>query len=267
MLASPAYAPVFPVDISDLPAAAGAPTADTASTTPPTLPLHELPAARYIEIIDSCGPYFDGECVNLRSGPGEDYPVVLKLRSGIVLEVAETVNRNGRDWHKIQIDTAVKYPERISSAWYVAADLVRVFEDEGDMIFDPEIPIISAKNIVVDRSDQMLYAYDGDTLFMQVSISTGHELTPTPRGNFIVFKKTPSRYMQGPLPGVSDQFYDLPGVPWDLYFTHGGAVIHGAYWHDKFGEPWSHGCVNLPVDKAMELYYWAPLGTQVTVRD
>ena len=73
--------------------------------------------------------------------------------------------------------------------------------------------------------------------------------------------------MQGPLPGISDQYYDLPGVPWDLYFTHEGGAIHGAYWHDKFGERWSHGCVNLPIEKAKELYEWTDLGTTVVVRD
>ena len=109
-------------------------------------------------------------------------------------------------------------------------------------------------------------AYDGDILFMKVPISTGLELTPTPLGTYKVFKMTPSRYMQGPLPGVSDQVYDLPGVPWNLYFTTEGAVIHGAYWHDHFGQPWSHGCVNLPLDKARELYLWASIGTKVTVQ-
>ena len=72
--------------------------------------------------------------------------------------------------------------------------------------------------------------------------------------------------MQGPIPGVSTQVYDLPGVPWNLYFTAGGSVIHGAYWHDHFGKPWSHGCVNLPPQKAKELYLWAPIGIKVTVR-
>ena len=72
--------------------------------------------------------------------------------------------------------------------------------------------------------------------------------------------------MQGPIVGVSDQYYDLPGVPWDLYFTKGGDVIHGAYWHDKFGQPWSHGCVNLPLDQAEKLYLWADVGTPVIVQ-
>ena len=83
----------------------------------------------------------------------------------------------------------------------------------------------------------------------------------------MIFKKTPSRYMQGPLPGITDQYYDLPGVPWNLYFTSGGAVIHGAYWHDKFGQPWSHGCVNVPLAEAQKLYKWVDLGTQVIVRN
>ena len=82
-----------------------------------------------------------------------------------------------------------------------------------------------------------------------------------------IYKKTPSRYMQGPIDGITDQYYDLPGVPWDLYFTSGGAAIHGTYWHENFGKQSSHGCVNLPVEKAKELYSWAEVGTRVTVQD
>lgn len=74
--------------------------------------------------------------------------------------------------------------------------------------------------------------------------------------------------MQGPLPWLLDQqYYDLPGVPWNLYFTEQGAVIHGAYWHDSFGKPYSHGCVNVAPDEARELYEWTPLGTPVIVQD
>jgi lipoprotein-anchoring transpeptidase ErfK/SrfK len=115
-------------------------------------------------------------------------------------------------------------------------------------------------------SEEKLYAYDGDKLFMEELISTGLDFTPTPVGTFRVFKKTPSRYMQGPLPNSpSTQVYDLPGVPWNLYFTSGGSVIHGAYWHDNFGKIWSHGCVNLPPQKAKELYMWADIGISVIV--
>ena len=41
-------------------------------------------------------------------------------------------------------------------------------------------------------------------------------------------------------------FYDLPGVPWVSYFHWWGVSIHGTYWHNDYGEPHSHGCINLP---------------------
>jgi len=221
----------------------------------------------YVEITDGCGHHYEDECVNVRSGPGTGYPIVARLRNGIVLKVGGKVEHKDRTWYKIVFDEWLRYPERVTSDWYVAADYVDVLLDEGDRnLTDHEIAT-STKRIIVDRSEQKLYAYDGDSLFMEEPISTGLELTPTPRGTFTIFKKTPSRYMQGPIPDIADQYYDLPGVPWNLYFTSGGAVIHGAYWHDNFGKQYSHGCVNLPPEKAHKLYTWAELGTQVIVRD
>ncbi len=249
--------------VFSLPAAVATPEEEQATTTPPK---EEVPMFQYIEVIDSCGPYFEGTCVNLRSGPGEQYAVLTKLRTGVVLKVTSVVEGEGRRWYKIAFDKEIRYPERVAGDWYVAADVVRVLEDDGDHLL-VKGSATTTKRIVVDISSQTLAAYEGDTLFMREPISTGKEFTPTPRGTFTIFKMTPSRYMQGPLPGVSDQVYDLPGVPWNMYFTRGGAVIHGAYWHDKFGRTWSHGCVNLPPQKAKELYMWAIVGTKVVVQN
>lgn len=224
------------------------------------------PIAAYVAVTDSCGPSYQGACVVARSGPGLSYPVVLQLRSGMVLRVASTTGADGHTWYEIVFDEWLRYPERASSALYVAGDLVEPFTDPGPQDL-PTPGATSTKRIIVDRSQQMLSAYDGDTLFMRSPVSTGIELTPTPRGAFTVYRKTPSRYMQGPIPGISTQEYDLPGVPWNLYFTREGAVIHGAYWHDDFGKTHSNGCVNLPIDAAKKLYQWADLGTTVIVRD
>src|SRR3989344_6540683 len=219
----------------------------------------------YIEVTEGCGPYFTGECLNVRSGPGEDFPVVTKLRRGIVLKVGGKVERDGRTWYKVVFTEWLRYPERVNTDWYVAAEYVRILLDEGNR--DLLTKTVSTQKIVIDRSEQMLRAYDGDKLFMETVISTGLELTPTPRGTFTIFKKTPSRYMQGPIPGISVKEYDLPGVPWDLYFTEQGAAIHGTYWHENFGKPASNGCVNLPLAEAYKLYTWAEVGAEVTVRD
>jgi len=245
------------------------PTSNSATTpeAPTTTPSESPPLYLYVEVLDGCGPNHQGECVNMRAGPGVTYPSIGKLRTGVVLRVEKTVIEDGREWFMIKKDNDVRFPERIEGDWYVASEFVHPFLDDGDHTLKRGEVSTSTKRIVVDRSEQMLYAYDTDTLYMKTPISSGLALTPTPRGTFTVFKMTPSRYMQGPLLGVSDQVYDLPGVPWNLYFTHEGAVIHGAYWHDKFGIAWSHGCVNLPLAEAKKLYLWAEIGTTVTVRE
>ncbi len=243
---------------------------------PPELSVDEDPILEvedllfeYVEITDSCGPHYEGECVLVRTGPGTEFDVATKLRNGIILKVGGKVTREDKtEWYQIVFDEWLRYPDRVKSDWYVSADLVEILYDEGDLtIWENEYSTTSLKKIVVDKSEQTLTAYEDDLVYMEIPISTGLELTPTPNGTFSVFKKTPSRYMQGPLPNLTDkQVYDLPGVPWNLYFTHGGAVIHGAYWHDSFGTRYSHGCVNLSPNDAKKLYYWTDLGTRVEVK-
>lgn len=235
------------------------------STPPVVLPLEPV-LFEYVEVIDSCGPHFEGDCLNARSGPGAGFPSRGKLRNGVVLKVGGSVETDSGTWYKIVFDEWLRYPERLQGDWYVSADYVDILLDEGTRTIDGSAT--STKRIIVDRGDQKLYAYDGDTLFMETTISTGIELTPTPLGTFTIFKKTPSRYMQGPLPYLAvSKYYDLPGVPWNLYFTSEGAVIHGAYWHNSFGTRYSSGCVNMRMDEAYTLYTFAELGTTVTVRD
>ncbi len=223
---------------------------------------------KYIEIISGCGSNFVGGCVNLRSGPGTNYPVINKLRIGVVLKVSETVIKDDQTWYKIKVDDTIYFPDRVAGDWYVSTVGVRLFEDPGVQNYKLGDVSTSSKKIVVDVSEQSLTAYDGDTIFMQVPVSTGLKLTPTNIGKFRIFKKTPSRYMQGPIPGSANvQPFDLPGVPWDLYFTKDGQVIHGAYWHVGFGHRWSHGCVNLAPENAKKLYSWAEVGTLVVVQE
>lgn len=225
--------------------------------------------SEYIEIKDSCGVHFEGACLNVRAGPTIDSEIVMKLRNGIVLRVEKEVIISGQKWYKISFDDEwLRYEDRLSKDWYISAKYVNTFFDKGpEEVPANMIATASSKLIIIDRSSQKLYAYENKKLFMEENVSTGLDLTPTPRGVFHIYKKTPSRYMQGPIDGISEEYYDLPGVPWNLYFTEQGAVIHGAYWHDEFGQQHSNGCVNLPPTIAKRLYYWADLGTEVVVKD
>lgn len=113
--------------------------------------------------------------------------------------------------------------------------------------------------IEIDLSAQTLTAYEGNRPVFQRLVSTGLPRTPTPIGTFRILWKLPSQRMTGP-------GYDLPNVPWVMYFTNRGHAIHGAYWHNNFGHPMSHGCVNMRPGDAHWLYNFAPVGTTVVVR-
>jgi lipoprotein-anchoring transpeptidase ErfK/SrfK len=115
----------------------------------------------------------------------------------------------------------------------------------------------SDKWIEVDLSEQRLYAHEGQTTVMTARISSGLRQYPTVTGRFKIYAKYPATRMRGP-------GYDLPNVPWTMYFYRDYA-IHGTYWHSNFGQPMSHGCVNMKTAEARRLYQWAPKGTLVVV--
>lgn len=222
-------------------------------------------AYEYIEITSSCGPQFEGMCIPAYAGPGTEYEEVTDLRNGMILKIKNRVTVNGQTWYRVYFDEWLRYADRVEGDWYVPAVAGRVVKSDGEQILGNQ-QVTTTKRIVIDLSDHMIYAYDGNYLYLTTKVSTGIDSTPTPLGTFSVYKKTPSRYMQGPLPGVSDVPFDLPGVPWNLYFTLDGAVIHGSYWHDRYGTDQSNGCINLPPEIAKILYDWAPLGTPVIVQ-
>ncbi len=228
------------------------------------LPIQET--YEYLEITESCGPDFEGHCIPAYAGPGVDYEKVAELRAGQVFKIKSTENRNGQVWHRVYFDEWLRYPERVDGDWYIPAVAGRVVRTGLSQVLSSSTPKTN-KRIVIDLGEHMISAYDGDKQFFATKVATGIGSTPTPTGTFTVYKKMPSRYMQGPLPGVSDVPFDLPGVPWNLYFTEDGAVIHGAYWHDRYGTNQSNGCINLPSELAKLLYDWAPLGTTVIIKN
>jgi lipoprotein-anchoring transpeptidase ErfK/SrfK len=131
----------------------------------------------------------------------------------------------------------------------------------------PALPARSGaggKSIVVDLSQQHLYAYEGETIVFDTAVSTGRDGFNTPPGNFRVYAKLPSQTMEGTIGG---EYYRVPNVP-SVMYINGGVAIHGTYWHDMFGiRRMSHGCINVPLGAAAWLYKWAPGGTPVQVRN
>jgi lipoprotein-anchoring transpeptidase ErfK/SrfK len=128
----------------------------------------------------------------------------------------------------------------------------------------PQPALRSGKLIVVDLSDQWLYAVEGDRIIFDAPVSTGRDGFNTPVGTFFIYAKVREQTMRGCAGG---ECWVVPRVPHAMYIV-GGVALHGTYWHNQFGTGVrrSHGCVNLPLKAAAWLYEWAPVGTPVVVR-
>lgn len=114
------------------------------------------------------------------------------------------------------------------------------------------------KHIFVDLTNQSLYAYEGEKLAYNFRVSTG-KWAPTPTGDYKIWIKLLYTRMSG---GTGADYYDLPNVPYVMFFYNDevgkarGFSIHGAYWHNNFGYPMSHGCVNMRPEDAAKIYDW-----------
>lgn len=119
------------------------------------------------------------------------------------------------------------------------------------------------RNIVVDLSAQTATAYENDVVVNSWKISSGKSATPTDVGNFRVYAHVRIQNMKSREPDGS--ITETPNVPWVTYFN-GDEAFHGTYWHNDFGTPRSHGCVNMPIDVAKFVYDWSPIGMEVRVQ-
>jgi hypothetical protein len=120
--------------------------------------------------------------------------------------------------------------------------------------------------IEVNLQEQTLAVYENERLVFATLVSSG--VTPfwTRPGVFQIQTKKPTETMtKAYAPGDPD-FYYIEDVPWTMYFDESRA-LHGAYWHNGFGYPRSHGCVNLSVGDSHWLFDWANVGDYVYVFD
>ena len=122
------------------------------------------------------------------------------------------------------------------------------------------------KHIYIDLTNQVLYAYEGNKLIYSFLISSG-KWRHTPTGRFNIWIKLRYTRMAGGDSALGT-YYNLPNVPYTMYFYNDeipktmGFGLHGAYWHDNFGHPMSHGCVNMKTEDAEKIYRWSGIQSQ-----
>jgi lipoprotein-anchoring transpeptidase ErfK/SrfK len=159
-------------------------------------------------------------------------------------------DNQGELWYQIDED-------KWDLTLYAPASHLRVIPANELSPLSPDI-LPEDKRLEVRLSDQLVIAYEmGKPVFMArvasgAEFSNGRFLTPV--GRHQTYHKRPSRHMAAG--DLASNGYDLPGVPWICYITEKGVAFHGTYWHNDYGRPRSHGCINLTPTAAKWIYRW-----------
>jgi hypothetical protein len=153
--------------------------------------------------------------------------------------------------------------------WYQIGANSWLTEDKVAMVTpDPTRPpgVTDDRWISINLYEQTLTVYEQGQLVFATMVATGLPGWWTQPGTFQVYAKLEHDNMTGSFAADRSDYYYLQDVPWVLYFDKARA-LHGAYWHNGYGYPRSHGCVNMSPTDAHWLYDWASVGTFVYVWD
>lgn len=213
-----------------------------------------LPQARLGEITV---PWAQG-----RAGPRANSALTNRLYFGSVHWVLEARPADNQVWYRL-------WREQENASHFVPGEQVRLLAPAD---YAP-LPAQGERRLVVDTAGQQVMAEEAGREVFRARCATGLLVrqadgslkTSTPLGDFAVWLKRPSRHMRA---SEQNTGYDLPGVPWFAMFNDYGIGFHGVYWHNDFGRPRSHGCVNLSNADALWVYRWslplAPATARVT---
>jgi hypothetical protein len=166
--------------------------------------------------------------------------------------VSVVADPNGKAWYGILDD-------RLKSVFYAEAKHIRLIPSQELCLLSPEVPA-ARKWLEVYIQHQAVIAYEDDKPVFMTRAATGARLASgnfsTLPGKYMLNRKSPSRHMASG-DKVSADGFDLPGVPWVSFFTEDGIAFHGTYWHNNYGLPRSHGCVNVTSAAAKWIYLWS----------
>lgn len=182
-----------------------------------------------------------------------------RLYYGQVVWIDKVKTENGATYYRFNEDFGHGYG--YGDMFWVEAAALKVLTEEEVAPISPDVDP-ARKRITVDINHQTLSCFEGKTEVFFCRVSTGllaaqvgTDTYETPLGDMFAFRKIPSIAM-----GANSQSdaagYDTPAVPWTTFVATGGVAIHGAFWHNAFGTPRSHGCINLQPQDAKWVWRW-----------
>jgi hypothetical protein len=183
--------------------------------------------------------------------PGKNEPVAYRFYYATTYWLVEIVqDPEGNWWYGVRDD-------KWEYVFYALAQHLRLVPSEELQPISASVPP-EQKRIEVHIPQQVMIAYEYDQPVYMARVASGAVFSngdfSTPIGRHMTFHKRASRHMaRGNLAANS---YDLPGVPWNSYITEEGVAFHGTYWHNNYGQPRSHGCINLTPQASKWVYLW-----------
>ncbi len=187
--------------------------------------------------------------------PGWPFGWTAAKKPGKPVIVRDRASKRGAAVRELPPRTMVQVHEldgkwaRIGDGEWVEAREVRMVT----RLAPPEGLAADARWLDVDLDNQTLVAYEGATPVFATLISSGRKKYRTPVGVYRIRRKLGKTRMQNR--EGSREAWNVADVPWAMPFREHFAV-HGTYWHDGFGRPRSHGCVNLSPRDARRIYHW-----------
>ena len=195
---------------------------------------------------------------SMRPRQNEKWEPLYRLYYGSMHWVIDVVEgQDGTRWYRLQ--------EPWSQLTYdVPAEAMRFVQNEE---FSPISAYVlpEDKRIEVSISKQELIAFEKDKAVFQAKVSTGLNHTvpdgeipwTTPQGEWRISYKMPTQHMGNGNITSEVEAYELAGIPWVCYFHPNGNATHGTFWHSNFGNPMSHGCVNMRSEDARWIFRWS----------
>ncbi len=226
----------------------------------PALPVEDLPVmgderGMWVEVSI---PFVDAF---LQNGPPRSAWWQFRLENGLpyrfyysqILWVDDLkVDDEGLTWYRVN----ERYGSSGDILW-ARAEAFRPLQPEETAPISPEV---NDKRVVVDVNwkVQTLSCFEGNSEVYFCRISSGKSEGATPLSPFytpgyMIWRKLFSLHMGGNTAAGS---WDVPAVGWTSLFHGEGVAIHSTYWHNNFGEPMSHGCVNVTPDDAKWIFRW-----------
>jgi hypothetical protein len=233
----------------------------------PNTPITEMPAGQAGFWAEVTVPYVDLTLEGAVASPWlkskQEYNFPPRVYYGQVVWIDQIRQNNGfveYRWNEDANGHGYGYGAYGELFWLDGAG-VKVLTDADVAPISPDVDP-NEKKIIANVTYQTMSCFEGNNEVFFCRIASGQkfdstgavsDVLATPVGDLSAWWKIISKNMTA---GNAQAGYSTPAVPWCTFISGEGVAIHGAFWHNDFGERRSHGCINVRPEEAKWIFRW-----------